>query len=169
MKRLRRAAIVCGLFVGAASLGLGAACQNEVRNGGLEGPAPVITAISPVSAVTTPERVDGGGDLIACCTFTVSVTYNLEARDFVRHAYVTWDDPRVRAARFEVVVPEDPDPGPDGGNVDGGAKTVGRTTALAIDLPSQIAAKGVRYGYSITLVTGQGAVSAPARGSVTVQ
>src|SRR5690349_4531628 len=108
MKPLRHAAAVaCVLACGTASLVVAPSCQNEVRRTE-DGPAPTITSITPVSAVTRPDRTDAG-DLLACCTFSVTVTYDLPARDFVRAAYVTWDDPRVRAARFEILAPEDPD------------------------------------------------------------
>lgn len=177
--KVRRLLAVCVLACGSAALAAAPSCQNEVRRTE-DGPAPVITAIDPVSATVTPLKTDAG-DLLACCTLSVKVTYDLPAIEFVRDAYVTWDDPRVRAARFEITVKQEDPPsdggteagegGADGGD-DGGApapKSVGRVLGLDIDMPSQIVAKGVRFGYTITLVSGQGAVSLPVRASVTVE
>lgn len=181
-RALRIGGILVALAAASSSLAVMSACQNETRST-KDGPRPIIVKVAKEdgsTAFTADAKTTDAGDLLACCSFNIVVTYDLEYRDFISKAYITWDDPRTRGTRFEYAFEAPEDPGPDGIFLDAtapmggesprqrGLKSKDRTVAIQVDLPNAIAAKGVGFDFSVVLVTGQGAESLPSRGSVRV-
>lgn len=181
-RALRIGAVLVALTAASSSLAVISACQNETRST-TDGPRPVIVKVAKEDGTTNftaDSKTTDAGDLLSCCSFNVIVTYDLDYRDYVSKAYITWDDPRTRGTRFQYNFEAPEDPGPDGTFLDAtapmggesprqrGLKSKDRTVAIQVDLPNAIAAKGVGFDFSVVLITGQGAESLPSRGSVRV-
>lgn len=161
--------LAVGLGIVALSAGLFTASACTSTDGPPPGPPPVITLMDAGSdGIVTAKRTDAGAEL-GCCTFSVSVKYEIDGNDFVRHGTIEWDDARTSKTRFQYT--------PTNLNdeirlaADAGPGRASRSLELTATVPGVLVdgSKDIARGFVVRLHAAGGGVSAPVPGTIAIR